>query len=81
MGNPQVYTSAIPYLESLGLVRHWDIGPDGKKTMAAVCMEGKRVVMRIRNRDAYTWPPIRNETRHRHNSPVEQKGHEQKEVC
>ena len=33
--------------ESLGLVRHWDTGPDGKRTKAAVHMEGKRVAMRI----------------------------------
>src|SRR5882724_5055045 len=33
--------------ELLGLVRHQDTGPDGRGTKAAVCMEGKRVAMRI----------------------------------
>ena len=34
--------------ESLGLVRNRDTGPDGKRTKAAVCMEGKRVATRMR---------------------------------
>ena len=62
--------------ESLGLVRHRDTGLDGKGTMVAVHMEGKRIVMRMRNRATYTGPPIRNEMRPRHNGPVEWKGHQ-----
>ena len=41
--------------ESLGLIQHQDRGPESKRTRAAVCMEGKRVVTRMRNRAAYTW--------------------------
>ena len=33
--------------ESLGLIRHWDIGLDSKGTMVAVHMEGKRVATRV----------------------------------
>src|SRR5882724_6811455 len=62
--------------ESLGLVQHWDKGPDSKGTRAAVRMEGKRVAMRIRHRVAYTGPPIENEVRPRPNGPVEWKGHQ-----
>ena len=60
--------------ESLGLVLHRDTGPDSKRTMAAVHMEGKRVATRMRNRAAYMWPLIRNETGPGNNSPVEWKG-------
>src|SRR5882724_5609081 len=67
--------------KSLGLIRHWDTGPDSKRTMAAICMEGKRVMTRMRNRTAYTWPPIGNETRPGHNSPVEPQGHQKREEC
>ena len=67
--------------ESLGLVRHWDTGPHGKRTKAAVHREGKRVATRMRNRAAYTGPPIRNDMGPEHNGPVEQKGHQQKEEC
>src|SRR5882724_9671079 len=67
--------------ELLGLVRHRDTGPDGKGTMAAVHMEGKRVTMRMRNRAAYTGPPIGNNMRSGHNGPVEWKGHQKKEDC
>src|SRR5882724_6935959 len=62
--------------ESLGLVRHQDKGPDSKGTRAAVRMEGKRVVMRIRHRAAYTGPPIGNEMRPGPNGPLEWKGHQ-----
>src|SRR5882724_12331801 len=64
--------------KSLGLIRHWDTGPDSKRTMVAVCMKGKRVATRLRNRAAYMQPPIRNETGPGHNGPVERKGHQQK---
>ena len=67
--------------ESLGLVRHRDTGPDSKRTMAAVRMKGKRALIRMRNRVAYMWHLIRNERRCGHSSPVEHKGHQQKEVC
>ena len=33
--------------ESLGLVQHWDTGPDGKGTTVAVCMEGMRGATRV----------------------------------
>ena len=67
--------------KSLGLIRHQNIGPDSKRTTAAVRMEGKRVTTRMRNRATYTRPPIGNETRPGHNGPVERKGHQQKEEC
>ena len=67
--------------KSLDLIRHRDTGPDGKRTMAAVHMGGKRVVAKMRDRTAYTQPPIRNETGPGHNGPVEQQGHQQKEHC
>ena len=67
--------------ESLGLVRHRDTGPDSKRTMAAVHMEGKRVTIQMRNRAAYMQPPIGHETRPGHDGPVDQKGHQQKEEC
>src|SRR5882724_1552994 len=66
---------------SLGLVRHRDTGPNGKRTMAAVCMKGKRVAMRMRDRAGYMRLPIGNKMGPGHNSPVEHKGHQQKEVC
>src|SRR5882724_9364582 len=59
--------------KSLGLIQHRDIGPDSKGTKVAVCMEGKRVTMRMRNRATYTGPPIRNDIGPEHNSPVEWK--------
>ena len=67
--------------KSLGLIRHRDTGPESKRTMAAIHMEGKRVAMRMRNRAAYTGPLIRNETRPGRNSPVEWKGHQQIGEC
>ena len=33
--------------ELLRLVRYWDRGPESKGTMATVCMEGIRVIMRM----------------------------------
>ena len=65
----------------LGLVRHRDTGMNGKRTMAAVRMKGKRVATRMRDRAIYMWLLIGNETGPGHNGPVEQKGHQQKEVC
>ena len=64
--------------KSLGLVQHRDTGPESKRTMVAVCMKGKRVVTRMRNRATYMQPPIGNETGPEHNGPVERKGHQQK---
>src|SRR5882724_6363475 len=58
------------------LIEKRNTGLGGKGTTAAVCMEGRRVTMRMRNRAAYTWPQIGNKTRHGHNSPVEQKGNQ-----
>ena len=57
------------------------MGPEGKRTTAAVCMEEKRVTTKMRNRATYMWPPIRNKTGPGHNGPVEQQGHQQKEGC
>jgi len=37
---------------SLSLIRHRDMGPDHKRTMAAVRMKGKRVAMRMRTGQA-----------------------------
>src|SRR5882724_1481634 len=65
----------------LSLVRHQDTGPDHKRTMAAVHMKGKRVAMRMRDRAGYMRLPIGNEMGPGHNSPVERKGHQQKEEC
>ena len=65
--------------ELLGLIRHQDTGPEGKRTTAAVCMEEKRVTTTMRNRAAYMRPPIGNQTGPGRNSPVEQQGHQQKE--
>ena len=67
--------------ELLGLIRHRDTGPDSKRTMAAVCMEGKRVAMRMRDRAAYMRLLIGSETGPGHNGPVERKGHQRKEEC
>ena len=67
--------------ESLGLIRHRDTGPDGKRTKAAVHIEGKRVTTRMRNRAAYTEPPIGNDIGPEHDGPAERKGHQQKEEC
>ena len=67
--------------KSLGLVQHWDTGPDSKRTMAAVRMKGKRVVTRMRDRAGYMWLPIGNEMGPGHNGPVEWKRHQQKEAC
>src|SRR5882724_3652699 len=67
--------------ESLGLIRQWNTGPDSKRTTAAVHMKGKRVATRLRDRAAYMWPLIGNETGPGNNGPVERKGHQQKEVC
>src|SRR5882724_10250144 len=68
-------------IKSLGLVRHRDTGPDSKRTMVAVHMKGKRVATRMRDRAGYMQFLIRNEMGSGHNGPVEQKGHQQKEVC
>src|SRR5882724_4655201 len=67
--------------ESLGLVRHRDTGLDSKRTTAAVCMKGKRVATRMRNRAGCMWLPIGNEMEAGHNGPVERKGYQQKEAC
>src|SRR5882724_12511612 len=64
--------------KSLGLVQHRDTGPDSKRTMAAVCMKGKRVAMRMRDRAGYMQLPIGNEMGPGNNGPVEQKGHQQR---
>src|SRR5882724_3547434 len=61
-------------IKSLGLVQHWDTGPDSKRTMAAVRMKGKRVAMRMRYRAGCMQLPIGNEMGSGHNGPVEQKG-------
>src|SRR5882724_6050886 len=58
------------HTKSLGLVQHQDTGPEGKKTMVAVRMEGKRVSTKMRNRAAYTQCPIGNETGPGCNGPV-----------
>src|SRR5882724_2415101 len=66
---------------SLGLVRHWDTGPNHKRTMAAVRMKGKRVATRMRDRAGYMQLPIWNKMGPGHNGPVGRKGHQQKEEC
>src|SRR5882724_5707051 len=53
---------------SLGLVRHQDTGPDSKRTRVAVCMKGKRVATRMRDRAGYMQLLIGNETGPGHNT-------------
>src|SRR5882724_1111487 len=65
---------------SLGLIRHRDTGLNGKRTMVAVHMKGKRVATRTRDRAGYMRRLIRNDTGPGHNGPVEWKGHQQQEA-